>query len=83
MTKKVELPRKTAEVARAESVTYHKLHSLVRFNKIARPAMDSSGDFLWFEADVLAARAALAALAKRRKGGALCGAQVDKQNPTI
>jgi hypothetical protein len=48
--------------------TYHKLIGLIRFRKIdPLPARDSSGDYLWTDADLDRARAALTAMRQRRE----------------
>ena len=52
--------RKTTAAARHLGVPYHRLVNLIRYGKIAAPAKDSSGDYLWSEEDLVAARAALA-----------------------
>jgi hypothetical protein len=51
---------KTPAAARALKTTYHKLMGLIRFDKIAPPQRDSSGDFIWTDDDLERARRALA-----------------------
>jgi hypothetical protein len=51
--------RKTPVAVRELNTTYHRLIGLVRFNKITPPGRDSSGDYLWSDADLAAAREAL------------------------
>jgi len=55
---------KTAAVARALGISYASLFKLIRNGRIAPPARDSSGDYIWMPDDVERAKAALA---KRRK----------------
>jgi hypothetical protein len=57
----VSLPLKTPVAARELGVTYHQLVGLLRFAKISPPPRDSSGDYLWFAADLERARRALKA----------------------
>lgn len=58
--------RKTPIAAAELGVTYHRLMGLVRFAKIAAPTRDSSGDYLWTDADLERARQALANLRQRK-----------------
>jgi hypothetical protein len=53
------MPRKTPAVARALGVTYHRLINLIRIGKISSPQKDTSGDYLWTDSDLGAARKAL------------------------
>jgi hypothetical protein len=57
---------KTPVAARVLGVTYHQLIGLLRFNKIAPPARDSSGDYVWLPEDLERARQALAARRKSK-----------------
>jgi hypothetical protein len=50
---------KTPALARELGVPYWRLINLLRFDKIVPPARDSSGDFLWSDADIMRARQAL------------------------
>jgi hypothetical protein len=50
---------KTPAAARALNVSYHVLFGLIRFRKIPPPGRDSSGDYVWTEADLEQARQAL------------------------
>jgi DNA-binding transcriptional MerR regulator len=59
--------RKTPVAARELGITYHRLMGLLRHGKIAPPDRDSSGDYLWTDADLDRARQALAA-AQRERG---------------
>jgi hypothetical protein len=59
------LPRKTPVAARELGITYHRLIGLIRFDKIPPPTRDSSGDYLWTDADIERARQAVAAMRKR------------------
>ena len=58
--------RKSPVAARELGITYHRLISLLRSEKILPPGKDSSGDYLWSDHDLAAAREALAV--DRRKG---------------
>jgi hypothetical protein len=51
--------RKTPIAVRELATTYHRLIGLIRFGKITPPARDSSGDYLWTNADLERAREAL------------------------
>jgi hypothetical protein len=59
--------RKTPVAARELGLTYTQLVGLIRYGHIAPPGRDSSNDFVWTDADMDRARAALAARRKRRK----------------
>ena len=56
----MELPRKTPQVARELGCSYSQLFNLIRTCKFLPPLKDSSGDYVWSERDVSAARQALA-----------------------
>jgi hypothetical protein len=61
------LPLKTREAARWLGVSYWRLVSLLRCDKLTPlPQKDSSGDFVWFPEDLERARAALK-IDRRRK----------------
>jgi hypothetical protein len=51
--------RKTPVAARELGTTYHRLIGLLRFGKIDPPARDTSGDYVWTDADLERARQAL------------------------
>jgi hypothetical protein len=53
--------RKSPVVADELGVGYYVLLGLIRGKRIRPPAKDSSGDYVWTESDVEAARQALAA----------------------
>jgi hypothetical protein len=53
---------KTPAAADKLGVSYHRLIGLLRFRKIEPPARDSSGDFVWSDADLERVRKALAKL---------------------
>jgi hypothetical protein len=55
----MQLPVKTPIAARHLGVSYSHLMSLLRNGKVTPPQKDSSGDYLWAEADLAAARRAL------------------------
>ena len=61
--------RKTPAAADELGISYHRLIGLLRFRKIIPPARDSSGDYIWTDADLRRARKALAILrgAKREE----------------
>lgn len=61
--------RKTPVAARESGITYHRLISLMRYGKLTPPARDSSGDFIWTDADMERIRQALA-LPRVRRGDA-------------
>lgn len=50
---------KTPIAARQLKIPYSRLMSLLRYGKIPAPHKDSSGDYLWAENDLAAARRAL------------------------
>jgi hypothetical protein len=58
--------RKTPAAARELNVPYHSLINLIRYGKITPPERDTSGDYVWTDADLARARQALAA-ARRKK----------------
>ena len=58
---------KTPAAARQLNIPYSHLISLLRHGKIVPPQKDSSGDYLWTNADLAAARQALAR--RQPKGG--------------
>jgi hypothetical protein len=60
-------PIKTPVAAQRLNVPYYRLISLLRLRKIAPPTKDSSGDYLWTQNDLEAARRALSS--SRRKEG--------------
>jgi hypothetical protein len=61
--------RKTPVAARELGISYHQLIGLIRFDKIVPPARDSSGDYLWSDADLDHARAALASMRRPKPAG--------------
>jgi hypothetical protein len=65
--KEVEFLLKTPEAAKQLKVAYSHLISLLRHGKINPPQKDSSGDYVWTEADLAAARQALSR--RQAKGG--------------
>jgi hypothetical protein len=60
---------KTPLAAISLGVTYNQLINLLRFNKIPQPERDSSGDYLWSEADLARARKAFAGRRHRESAG--------------
>jgi hypothetical protein len=63
--------RKTPIAARELGIPYHTLIGLLRYNKMAPPDRDSSGDYVWTEKDMERARKVLAAMHQRRGKRAL------------
>jgi hypothetical protein len=61
--------RKTAVAVRELGTTYHRLMGLIRFGKIEPPQRDSSGDYLWSDADLSRAREALKVDLRRKGAG--------------
>jgi hypothetical protein len=58
---------KTSAVGDILGVRYANLFYLVRERLIPMPQKDSSGDLVWSEADIAAAREVLARMAARRR----------------
>jgi hypothetical protein len=50
---------KSPLAAKELGISYHRLMSLLRYDKVPRPAKDSSGDYVWTEDDLAAARCVL------------------------
>jgi hypothetical protein len=59
--------RKTPVAARELGVSYWRLVNLLRSGKLTPPGRDSSGDFIWDDADIERARAALASGRNRQE----------------
>lgn len=59
--------RKTQEVARELGVSYYRIISLLRSEKLVPPQKDASGDYIWAVADLEAARRALLIGRRRRE----------------
>jgi hypothetical protein len=57
---------KTPAAAKALNIPYSHLVSLLRHGKIVPPTKDSSGDYLWTEADLSAAQQVLARRTPKR-----------------
>jgi hypothetical protein len=53
--------RKTTVAAQELGIPYYRLIGLLRYGKMAAPARDTSGDYLWTDVDLERARQALAA----------------------
>jgi hypothetical protein len=60
------MPAKTRRAASLLGIAESHLHYLLRAKKIPPPARDDSGDFVWTDADLERARAALR-IDRRRK----------------
>jgi hypothetical protein len=67
------VPVKTPIAARTLGLRYHQLIGLLRYGHIDPPGKDSSGDYVWTEADIERARQALAARQRRTAGADLVG----------
>ncbi len=50
---------KSPLAAKELGISYHRLMSLLRYDKLPRPQKDSSGDYVWTEDDLTAARRVL------------------------
>jgi hypothetical protein len=62
--------RKTQDTARELGCSGELLYGLIRRGRMPRPGKDSSGDLVWNDGDLEAARAAIRARYSRRKAGA-------------
>lgn len=58
--------KKTCEVCRELSVRAWNVHNWLRYNLLARPGRDASGDLVWSPEDVAALRRLIAERASRR-----------------
>jgi hypothetical protein len=58
--------RKTPVAARELGISYHQLIGLIRYDKIAPPDRDSSGDYLWSDADLERVRSTLATMRRSK-----------------
>jgi hypothetical protein len=61
---------KSSAAARALGVPYYRLFELIRSGKLPPPPKDTSGDYVWSEQDIEAARRALMARQPRPAVGA-------------
>jgi hypothetical protein len=59
---------KTPLAAQQLAVSYCRLFNLIRYGKVPPPRKDSSGDYVWTNADLSRARAALAGRLQQGKG---------------
>lgn len=59
-------PRKSPTAAIELGISYHQLINLLRYRKITPPQKDTSGDYLWSDDDLAAARLALMLSERRR-----------------
>jgi hypothetical protein len=59
-------PRKSPTAAAELGVSYYRLIGLLRARKLRPPAKDSSGDYVWTDADMDAARQALLATGRQK-----------------
>jgi hypothetical protein len=71
---RVSLPRKTPQAAQLLGITYWHLLSLLRAGKLAPPGRDSSGHYLWADADLEAAKRAIGTDRRRRSNRKAVGA---------
>ena len=60
---------KSPAAAKELGVSYFRLINLLRAEKLSPPSKDSSGDYLWGDADLEAARRALAVDRRKKKSG--------------
>jgi hypothetical protein len=60
---------KTPVAAQYLEISYSRLMSLLRHGKICPPRKDSSGDYVWTEEDLDAARSVLAPATRRAAKG--------------
>ncbi len=60
------MPLKTLPMCRQEGIGYWTLVGLLRSGKLAPPAKDSSGDYVWTPEDIVRVRAALATIQRRK-----------------
>jgi len=61
--------RKSPVAAKELGISYYRLISLLRSEKLAPPRKDSSGDYVWTDEDVAAARKVLAEDLRRKEAG--------------
>ena len=61
--------RKTPAAARELGISYTNLIGLMRYGKLEPPERDSSGDYVWTDADMDRARRALELMHRRREKG--------------
>ena len=57
----------TTAVATELGIKYHRLISLLRAEKLNAPQKDTSGDYIWSDADINAARKALTIDGRRKE----------------
>jgi hypothetical protein len=60
--------RKTPVAAQELGITYWQLIGLLRSGRLTPPGRDTSGDYVWTDADLTRARKAMAAQAGHTKG---------------
>jgi hypothetical protein len=58
--------RKTPAAAQELGINYASLIGLLRYGKLEPPAKDTSGDYVWTDADLARARRAMAAHQRKR-----------------
>jgi hypothetical protein len=58
--------RKSPLAAKELGISYFRLHSLLRGNKITPPQKDSSGDYIWTDEDLERARRVLEEVANKK-----------------
>lgn len=58
--------RKSPMAAKELGISFYHLHGLLRSDKITPPQKDSSGDYIWTDADVEGARKVLEEIARRK-----------------
>jgi hypothetical protein len=61
--------RKSPAAAKELGISYYRLIGLLRSEKVKPPRKDSSGDYLWSDQDLAAARVALSVDRRRKTPG--------------
>jgi hypothetical protein len=64
------MPKKTKDVARELGISVLKLRAMLQNEKLEPPPKDSSGDYVWTDADVERARVAAQTDRRRRRPAA-------------
>lgn len=59
--------RKSRFAAKELGISYHQLFALLRYDRMTPPQKDTSGDYVWTDDDLDAARRALAEMHGRRR----------------
>lgn len=67
------MPLKTPMAARAVGCSYYRIFELIRDDRLRAPEKDTSGDYLWWPADLARLRDALANPPPRRRKSVVPG----------